>query len=241
MQSEQLPDTRWPKWSSVTAKTLGATCRRRRRQTEMTWSSSTTECPRRPARPSRTSPTTCVGRTTSTCCTSTRPKTTLSCLYRTRWERRAASVFPITFISRLTCFNCWCIDSDFQPISLLDRNVLSLQPISAIILIISQQRTKNRRAPHWHSRCCLFALWSSELITWNLKIAVCCRQSHTGWNMKHFFFKHFGNIHRGSESFCENCAEITSVLCFCYRFPDKLSQFSPFSDFFLFWVSANTD
>lgn len=51
-----------------------------------TSSSSTTECPRRPARPSRTSPTTCVGRTATTSCTSTPRRTTQSCPYRTRLE-----------------------------------------------------------------------------------------------------------------------------------------------------------
>lgn len=82
VQNVPLPGMRWPKWRCVTVKTLCVNCRRQR--TKMTWSSSTTECPRRPARPSLTSPTTCVGRIASMSCTSIRPKTTPSCRYKTR-------------------------------------------------------------------------------------------------------------------------------------------------------------
>lgn len=89
LQSRRSPDTSWPRSSSVTVRTSAAGTRRRR-QTKTTWSSSTTECPRRRARPSPTSPTTCVGRTASTCCTSTRPKTTRSCPCRTRSDSLAA-------------------------------------------------------------------------------------------------------------------------------------------------------
>lgn len=82
VQNVPLPGMRWPKWRCVTVKTLCVNCRRQ--QTKMTWSSSTTECPRRPARPSLTSPTTSVGRIASMSCTSIRPKTTPSCRYKTR-------------------------------------------------------------------------------------------------------------------------------------------------------------
>lgn len=59
-------------------------------QTKMIWSSSTTECPRQAARRSLTSLMICVLRTIFMSCTSIRPKTTLSCLYRIRWEEQVA-------------------------------------------------------------------------------------------------------------------------------------------------------
>lgn len=59
-------------------------------QTTMTCSSSTTECPRQAARRSLTSLMICVLRTIFMSCTSIRPKTTLSCPYRIRWEEQVA-------------------------------------------------------------------------------------------------------------------------------------------------------
>lgn len=125
LQSRRSPDTSWPRSSSVTVRTPPAGTGHRR-QTKTTWSSSTTECPRRRARPSPTSPTTCVGRTASTCCTSTRPKTTRSCPCRTRSDLlavlRCAPFFFFVQCLTNTRFRC-VFHADFLPVGAAGHNL----------------------------------------------------------------------------------------------------------------------
>lgn len=133
LQSRRSPDTSWPRSSSVTVRTSVAGTRRRR-QTKTTWSSSTTECPRRRAHPSPTSPTTCVGRTASTCCTSTRPKTTRSCPCRTRSEPSAAAPRSFLFDQCLTNFHFRCVfNADFLPVGATGQEPTAAAHISTCL------------------------------------------------------------------------------------------------------------
>lgn len=116
-QKEPSPGTRYERSSSDTRRTVcgNGTCRPHRRPTARTTSSSsTTACRRRPAPPSPTSPTTCAGRTTTTSCTSTPPRTTRSCPYKTRSE-----LWLTPFQLVLSIVTVWwsvCTKSAFHPL-----------------------------------------------------------------------------------------------------------------------------